>query len=127
MQKSIDKKLLFYYNKNILKNKCSQINNIETKERLEKSMKNLKIVNMKKFVRSISILMLIVLGIIFLSTKTSLSHNENSQMNYDTLIVMQGDTLWQIALNQQEENSYYENKDVRDIIEHIKKTNRTTK
>ncbi len=86
-------------------------------------MKNLKIVNMKKFVRSFSILMLIVLGIIFFSTKTSLSHNENSQMNYDTLIVMQGDTLWQIALNQQEENPYYENKDVRDIIEHIKKTN----
>ena len=78
---------------------------------------------MKKFIRSIIILILIVLGIIFFSTKTSFSHNENTQMNYDTLIVMQGDTLWQIALNQQEKNPYYENKDVRDIIQHIKNTN----
>lgn len=86
-------------------------------------MKNLKIVNRKKFVRSICILMLIVVGIIWLSTKASLSHNENIPMEYDDIMVADGDTLWQISLEQQQDNPYYENKDVRDIVNHIKKIN----
>ena len=86
-------------------------------------MKNLKIVNMKKFIRSVVILLLIVLGIIFLTAKVSLSHNEEGQMNYDTITVSAGDTLWQIASNEQKINPYYENKDIRDIISHIKKIN----
>lgn len=86
-------------------------------------MKKFKIVNMKKFVRSISILLFIVVGIIFFSSKVSLSHNENEQTNYDTIQVIQGDTLWQIGIEQQKNNPYYENKDVRDIVSHIRKVN----
>ena len=78
---------------------------------------------MKKFIRSVVILLLIVLGIIFLTTKVSLSHNEEGQMSYDIITVFTGDTLWEIASTQQEINPYYENKDIRDIIAHIKKIN----
>lgn len=87
-------------------------------------MKKFRIVNRKKFIRSMSILLLIIIGIIMLFSKSSLSHNEHT--NYDTITVVKGDTLWQIALNQQENNPYYENKDVRDIIQNIKNINELT-
>ncbi len=86
-------------------------------------MKNLKIVNKKKFLKSILIVCLIVIGIIFFSAKASLSHNEISNIKYDTITVIQGDTLWEISRNQQENNPYYANKDVRDIIKNIRKVN----
>ena len=86
-------------------------------------MKNLKVINMKKFIRSITILSIIVIGIIFLLSKVSLSHNEKAKIDYDTITVIQGDTLWNIASEQQIDNPYFENKDVRDIIYQIKKIN----
>ena len=86
-------------------------------------MKSFKIVNMKKFMRSIVILNIIILSIIFLLAKVSFSHNDETTMNYDTITISTGDTLWQIALLQQQINPYYETKDVRDIIAHIKKIN----
>ena len=113
---------MFDYNKNTLRNKCSHKNRYN-RRKVEKHMKNLKIVNMKKFIRSISILLFVVVAIIFLSTKVSLSHNEYPQLNYDTVTVIKGDTLWQISVEQQKNNPYYTNKDVRNIINHIKKVN----
>ena len=70
-----------------------------------------------------SILFLIIFGVIFLFSQVSLSHNENEIGNYDLFIVTSGDTLWQIATKQQKYNAYYQNKDVREIIEHLKKVN----
>ena len=87
-------------------------------------MKKFRITNKKKFIRSMSIMFLIIIGIILLFSKSSLSHNEHT--SYDTIIVVRGDTLWQIALNQQKNNPYYENKDVRDIIQNIKNINGLT-
>lgn len=86
-------------------------------------MKNLKIVNMKKFIRSVGLLIAIVIAIIFLFSKTTSSHNEKNQTTYDTIAVCQGDTLWQISLEQQQNNPYYTNKDVREIVNHIKHLN----
>ncbi len=82
---------------------------------------NLKIVNGLKFIRSI----LIILGIIacvtlFVSNK-SFSHKDTQ---YKTIYVANGDTLWSIAKDEKNTNSFYENKDIRDIIDNIKSVNK---
>ena len=76
----------------------------------------MKIVNMKKFIRSI----LIILGILALCsifiTNPSLSRGD---VEYKTIYVMQGETLWGIATELQS-SSYYNGRDVRFIIsDHI--------
>ncbi len=86
-------------------------------------MKNIKIVNMKKFIRSIIIVFGIVIAIIFFGTKETLSHNEKEQINYESIYVTQGDTLWNIATDQQKTNPYYQNKDVRFVVSEIRKIN----
>ena len=78
----------------------------------------MKIKNIKKFVRSI----LIILGIILLAnlfiSSNSLSHGENA---YKTIYVANGDTLWSIAKSEKEINSYYEDREIRDIVNKYKK------
>ncbi len=80
----------------------------------------MRIANIKKFIRSI----LIILGIIFSLTlfinKGTLSHGETA---YKTLYVSEGDTLWNIAKSNQRNNQYYKDKDVRYIINDIMKIN----
>lgn len=86
-------------------------------------MKKMKIVNMKKFLRSMLILLGIVIAIILFFPKATLSHNENGHLNYENISVAQGDTLWSIATYQQQNNPYYTEKDVRDIISELKRVN----
>lgn len=86
-------------------------------------MKKMKIVNMKKFVRSILILIGVIVALILFFPKATLSHNEKSHSNYETISVAQGDTLWSIASYQQENNPYFIEKDVRDIVSNLKKVN----
>ena len=80
----------------------------------------MKIVNVKKFIRSICI----ILGIIFVSSlifaKSTLSHKE---VEYINICVTHGDTLWGIAEELQTTNDYYKNKDIRYIISDIKSIN----
>ena len=79
-----------------------------------------KIVNVKKFIVSTTILFwLILLGGSILLNKTY-SYNK---IDYKTIYVLEGDTLWNIASEEQIKNPYYENKDIRDIIYDIKETN----
>lgn len=86
-------------------------------------MKKMKIVNMKKFVRSVLILIGVIVALILFFPKATLSHNENAHSNYEKIWVAQGDTLWSIASYQQENNPYYTEKDVRDIVSELKKVN----
>jgi len=86
-------------------------------------MKHIKIVNMKKFIRSIVVILGIAMLLTFLLTKASLSHNENEQMNYGTISVCEGDTLWEIAINQKQNNPYYQDKDVRFVVNELRKLN----
>ena len=76
--------------------------------------------NVKKIVRSI----LLILGLIFVMSlfinKSTYSHKE---MEYTTLKVSHGDTLWEIASDLQKNNLVYKNKDVRYIIDDIKDLN----
>lgn len=80
----------------------------------------LRIVNVSKFVRSIIILIGIIICISIFAFNTSLSHKEST---YKTIYVANGDTLWSIAKTEKNSNPYYEDKDVRDIVNSIKIVN----
>ena len=80
----------------------------------------MKIKNVKKFIRSILIILGIALAIILLISKATLSHNE---IEYKTIYISEGDTLWSIAKENQTSNQYYKNKDIRYIINDIMKIN----
>ena len=80
----------------------------------------MKIVNFKKFIRSIMIILFIILGLSMICAKASLSYKE---IEYTSLYVDYGDTLWSIASRLQKTNNYYKEKDIRYIIYDIKKIN----
>ena len=82
----------------------------------------MKIVNKKKFVRSMMILIIVILGIFALVNNT-LSH---SDINYKKIYISYGDTLWNIAREQKADNEYFENRDIRSIVDEIKYTNHLT-
>lgn len=82
---------------------------------------NLKIVNKKKFMRSIVLVFLVIIGISFFIGNKSFSYGE---IKYKTIYVCEGDTLWSIAKEEQNTNEYYKNKNIRNIIEQIKKVNK---
>ena len=79
----------------------------------------MKIVNVKKFVRTISILLTILLSIIIFSNKTY----SKVEVGYKEECIVVGDTLWNISKQEAQYNKYFENKDIREIVNEIKKTN----
>ena len=80
----------------------------------------MKIKNKKKFKRAIFVVVfLIILGIILLSNQT-LSHGE---VKTKTISISNGETLWTIAKKEIENNNFYENKSIREVIYNIKKVN----
>lgn len=81
---------------------------------------NLKIVNKGKFIRSIILMFILIMGTSLIITNKSLSHTE---IKYRTIYVSNGDTLWSIAKQEQETNEYYSNKNIRTIVDDIKQTN----
>lgn len=80
----------------------------------------MKIVNKKKFIRSISIIIGLIIFIILLLINTSLSHTD---ISYKQIYISSGDTLWNIAKHEKENNIYFEDKDIRYIIDEIKYIN----
>ena len=83
----------------------------------------LKIVNGKKFIKSMAIFFGIIFIFGLILSNKSLSHGD---LTYGTIYVTQGDTLWSIAKSQQKNNPYYSEKDVRYIIDSIKNLNNLT-
>lgn len=81
---------------------------------------SLKITNKKKFIRSILIILGMIIFISLFIGNISFSHGEN---NYKTIYVANGDTLWSIAKEEQQNNSYYENKTIREVVTNIKTIN----
>ena len=79
--------------------------------------------NKKKFVKSILLIIGVSVVIILTMTSKSLSHQE---ITYKTIAVTSGDTLWDIAKNEQKNNIYYKDNDIRDIIINIKSINKLT-
>ena len=84
----------------------------------------MKIVNLKKFIRSIIIILLVIIGLSLLISKSTYSHGEKQ---YKTVYVSKGDTIWSIAKNNQESNDYYKGKDIRYIMNDISKINNIEK
>lgn len=80
----------------------------------------MKIVDKRKFIRSLIVIGGIILLISFIFVNKTLSHAETS---YKKIYVSSGDTLWNIAQQQKNTNLYFEDKDIRSIIDEIKYTN----
>ena len=80
----------------------------------------IRIVNHRKF-RSRIILIVFILSCIVFNIKNSVSSEE--KIEYKTITVANGDTLWSIAKEEQETNQYYEKNDIREIISNIKVIN----
>lgn len=70
-----------------------------------------------KFIRGL--LIIIAIMSLFIC-KSILSFNKE---NYKTIYVANGETLWEIAQNEQRTNEYYKEKDVREIVYSIKTIN----
>ncbi|MCI8482487.1 MAG: LysM peptidoglycan-binding domain-containing protein [Clostridia bacterium] len=81
---------------------------------------NLKIVNKGKFMRSILLIFLLIIGISFMISSKSFSHIESK---YKTIYVTSGDTLWSIAKEEKNSNEYYKDKNIQNIVDEIKKVN----
>jgi lipopolysaccharide export LptBFGC system permease protein LptF len=79
-----------------------------------------RIVNLKKFLRSLVLVFLVILAISFIIGNKSFSHTESK---YKTICVSSGDTLWSIAKEEQKSNAYFEDKDIRYIVNNIKTVN----
>jgi len=97
-------------------NKCSQAEQI----RCIKGGIYMRIANVRKFIRSILIIMVTILCFTLFINKSTLSHGETE---YKTIYVSEGDTLWNIAKSNQKNNGYYKDKDVRYIINDLIKIN----
>ena len=79
----------------------------------------MKIVNKGKFIKTNLILIIIVGAIIGFTTNTY----SKVETKYKEEYVYSGDTLWSIAQNELENNKYFEGKDIRHVIEELKKVN----
>ena len=80
----------------------------------------MKIVNVRKFVRTISILIILVLMIILFTNKTY----SKVDTKYKEESIILGDTLWSISQEESKNNKYFENKDIREIVNEIKRINK---
>lgn len=80
----------------------------------------MKIVNKKKFIRSITVTLGLIILVTLMLINTSFSHTET---NYKKVAVISGDSLWSIAKYEKENNIYFENKDIRYIVDEIKYVN----
>lgn len=80
----------------------------------------IRVINRRKFRRGIILLAILVLGFFYCMTNVSSSE---TIMNYKTITVNKGDTLWSIASYEQEQNGYYKDEDIRNIVLNIKKVN----
>ena len=80
----------------------------------------IKIVNIKRFISSILVVLVVLIGFSFIVSNKTFSHGD---VKYKILYVASGDTLWTIAKEEQNTNGYFEGKDIRDIIVRLKKTN----
>lgn len=105
----------------LTKNKCLVILYLQKRNNVRKNGGvYMKIVNRKKFIRMITIILGILLVMFFYFSNSSFSKEE---VKTKTIYVSNGDTLWTIAEEEQETNPYYQEKDIRTIIHEIKKLN----
>ena len=76
----------------------------------------MRIVNLKKFVFSVFLILMVILVVSLFISNSTLSHTETS---YKVIYVAKGDTLWSIAKEEVSSNDYYSGKDIRDVVDNI--------
>ncbi len=79
----------------------------------------MKIIDKRKFIRTFTIIGAILTLLILFSSKTYSNVNKKYKEEY----IYNGDTLWEIAVKEKEENSYFKDEDIRNIIYEIKAIN----
>ncbi len=83
-----------------------------------------KVNGKRKTKLNVKTILLIVLAIISISLITSANKSYSKvEIQYKTEYASSGDTLWSIAERESENNNYYKDKDVREIIYDLKKIN----
>ena len=83
----------------------------------------MKKLNTKRIIKLSVVIGILVIMVLLFIHSTSLSYKD---IEYREMYVSRGDTLWNIAKSEQENNMYYKGKDVREIIFDIKKVNNLT-
>ena len=80
---------------------------------------DMRIKNRKKLITRTSMLIAIILFFILFTSKSF------SKVEYElkTIYISYGDTLWSIAIEEQENNSYYYGKSIKYVLEDIIKLN----
>ena len=86
-------------------------------------MKHIEIINKYKFIRTMTILTCIIIAIICIVNHKTYS---NSETRYKTEYVVKGETLWKIAEKEIQENVYFQNEDIQNVILELKKVNHMT-
>ena len=81
----------------------------------------MKRINKRKFIRSTSITIGLIIFLILLLSNISFSHTE---IIYKEIAVSSGDTLWSIAQYEKNNNIYFQNREIRDIIDEVKYINK---
>lgn len=79
----------------------------------------MKIVNKAKFLRTVITLGTIIFALIIFSNKTY----SKGEISYKEDYIYSGDTLWSIAEYELKNNKYFENKDIRNIVNELKDIN----
>ncbi|MDE5831067.1 MAG: LysM peptidoglycan-binding domain-containing protein [Clostridia bacterium] len=74
----------------------------------------------KKLIRSTFVIIGLTIGLVLIMTGKTFSHQD---LTYKKVAVVSGDTLWEIAKEEKENNDYYKDNDIRDIIANIKMVN----
>ena len=80
----------------------------------------MKIEKQKKTLKRIILLAFFIAILIVIFCTTTFSYKEHA---YKIIQVSDGETLWSIAKFEKENNEYYKNKDIREIVNEIKITN----
>lgn len=80
----------------------------------------MKIINIKKFSKMLIICLVLIVNLVLFISNISFSKGE---MKEKVVYVTNGDTLWSIAIEEQENNIYYADKEIREIIYEIRKLN----
>ena len=116
-------KITNIFSKKLLtKKKCSYIITSNNEQSFCKRMGDymkIKIVNIRKFIISLSI----SLAFIFLLFVLFNNSYSKGDIRYKNEYILEGDTIWKIAEREAKNNKYYENKDIRNIVKEIKDIN----
>lgn len=114
------KQKFVYFLKKVLTKELMFVYNMCIEKMFARGGLDMKIVNKKKFLATNIVIMLFIFITLLFISKCTLSH---ADITYTKTYIEFGDTLWNIAQEQQNNNNYYKDKEIREIINDIKKVN----